>query len=421
MIFLKLAFKSLKNRFFSTLLTVVSIALSFALLLAVERTKRASEEGFTQSVSQVDLLVGARTGPLNLILYTVFNMGNASNNISWKSYQDIRNNPAVEWTIPYSLGDGHKGFRVVATDINFYEHYQFRGTGKVEFQEGQPALDIWDVVIGSDVQRKLNYKIGDTVIIAHGVTKGLGVQMHDDKPFHITGILKPTGTALDQSLYISLFGMEAIHMDWTNGAAPGKVDALLQKNIIKESIKIDQITSFFLRTKSRIETLRLQREINSYADEPLMSIIPGATLSDLWRGLSQIGLILKLISFLVLCVGLASMLSTILAGLNERRREMSILRSIGAGSFKITLLLVFESSVLTFLGIILGLLIELGGFFILAGWLEQQFGFYISGNALTSVEFLYIIGTLVFGVLIGLIPAYRANRLALKDGLSAKI
>ena len=127
MIFLTLAIKSIRNRKFSTFLTILSIAFSFSLLLSVERTKRAAQEGFTQAISQTDLLVGARTGPLNLILYTVFNMGNASNNISWESYQQIKRNESIDWTIPYSFGDGHKGFRVVATDESFYQHYHFRG------------------------------------------------------------------------------------------------------------------------------------------------------------------------------------------------------------------------------------------------------------------------------------------------------
>ena len=421
MIYLKLALKSLRNRIFSSALTVISIALSVMLLLAVERTKRASEEGFTQSVSQADLLVGARTGPLNLILYTVFNMGSASNNISMQTYEDIQKNPAVEWTIPYSLGDGHKGFRVVATDENFYEHYRFRGDQKVEFITGKSALDIWDVVVGSEVQKKLKYNLGDSIVIAHGVTRGEGIQLHDDKPFKISGILKPTGTAIDQTVYISLFGMEAIHIDWKNGAQPTKENSTPQSQITKETIKIGQITSFFLRTKSRIQTLKLQRDINNYSEEPLMAIIPGATLSDLWRGLSNIETVLKIISFMVMIVGLFSMLSTILAGLNERRREMSILRSIGAGPLQLSLLLVFESAFLTFIGLVIGLFVELAAFFILSGWLESQFGFYVTGDSVTKTEILYLLLVFIFGILIGFIPAYRASRLALKDGLSARI
>lgn len=421
MIFVRLALKSLWNRKLTAFLTIASVALSLALLLSVERTQRSAQEGFTQSISQVDLLVGARTGPLNLILYTVFNMGNASNNISWESYQELKKHPTVAWTIPYSLGDGHRGFRVVATDENFYEHYRFRGDKKVELREGQPALGIWDVVIGSDVEAKLKYKLGDPVVVAHGVTRGEGIQMHDDKPFRVSGILKPTGTAIDQSLYISLYGMEAIHIDWQTGAAPTKDKAVPQDQIMKEKLPIHAITAFFLRTKTRIETLQLQRDINNYKDEPLMAIIPGATLSDLWRGLSQIERVLKVISLMVMAVGLASMVSSLLASLNERRREMAILRAVGAPPSKITFLLVFESGLITLLGILLGLAIELSGFFILESWLEEKFGFYSVGAVLTSTDFIYMGATLLIGILVGLIPALQATRLALKDGLSVRV
>ncbi len=421
MILLKLALKSLRNRTTSSILTIFSISLSITLLLAVERTKRAAEEGFTQSVSQVDLLVGGRTGPLNLILYTVFNMGSASNNISWDSYEEIKKMPEVSWTIPYSLGDGHRGFRVVATDENFYEHYRFRGDHKIELREGKIGNEIWDVVLGSEVANKLNYKINEKIIIAHGVTRGEGVQMHDDKPFRVVGIMKPTGTALDQSLYISLYGMEAIHMDWSNGSAPKKGDEISPDKITKDNIKIGPITSFFLRTKSRIETLKLQRTINTFEAEPLLAIIPGATLSDLWRNLSQIDKVLKLISFMVLIVGLAAMTSTILAGLNERRREMAILRSLGANPARITILLVFESFLLTGFAICVGVILNFGTFAFLSQWLESQFGFYITGALLSSTDYLYLGVIWVAGTLVGLIPALKASRRALKDGLTIKV
>ena len=421
MILFKLAWKSLKNRLTSSVLTITSIALSVALLFAVERTQRAAEEGFTQSVSQVDLLVGAKTGPLNLILYTVFNMGSANNNISWESYQDIKSKPQVDWTIPYSLGDGHKGFRVVATDENFYQHYRFRGDQSVEFKTGQPALDVWDVVIGSDVEKKLKYKLGDSVVIAHGVTKGEALQFHDDKPFRVVGILKPTGTALDQSIYISLYGMEAIHMDWKDGAAPQPGQSVSAASIKKENIKIGPITAFFLRTKSRIETLRLQREINTYVDEPLLAIIPGATLSELWRGLSQIDVILKIISVMVLAVGLASMVSSLLASLNERRREMSILRSLGATTGQITLLLVFESTFLTLIGVLFGALLNIIAVWSIASWLQSEFGFYITGAVFTMTDIIYGVIIVVAGVFVGLLPALQARQRALKDGLTIKV
>lgn len=421
MIFLTLALKSIRNRKFSTFLTVISIALSTMLLLSVERTKRAAQEGFTGAISQTDLLVGPRTGPLNLLLMTVFNMGNATNNLSWETYQEIKKNPNVEWTIPYSLGDSHRGFRVIGTDENFYEHYRFRQDQKVELQEGVPALGIWDAVIGSEVAQKMNYKLGQKLIMSHGVTHGEGVQHHDDKPYFVSGILKPTGTAIDQSVYISLYGMEAMHIDWNHGAAPTDEKKLSPETIKKENIKIDEITAFFLRTKSRILTLQLQRDLNEYKKEPLTAVMPTATLAEFWHGLGYFEQVLKIISWLVVCVGLASMLNSLLAGLNERRREMAILRSLGASPKHITLLLVLESAVLTVLGVCLGLGVELSSFFLLKNWLESQFGLMIVGAPITTIEYLYLGLTIIFGTFIGIIPAMKAMQNSLKDGLSIKV
>lgn len=421
MIFLQLALKSIANRRLTTFLTLLSIALSTALLLAVERTRRVAEEGFTQSISQTDLIVGARSSPVNLILYTVFNMGNATNNISWKTYEELKAHPAVDWTIPYSLGDGHRGFRVVGTDQNFFEHYRYRGEKKVELSEGSSGLALWQVVIGSEVQRKLQYKLGDAVVVAHGVTRGKGIQKHDDKPFTVTGALKPTGTAIDTSLYIGLKSLEAIHMDWKDGAAPTKETAISPEKIQEEQISVGTITAFFLRTKSRIETLRLQREINTFDKEALLAIIPGVTLSELWRSLGLASNALQIISWMVIGVGLVSMLIALLSGLNERRREMAILRSVGARPWQISLLLVLESASLTVLGVILGLVLELGGFFILRSWIEEQFGLYLFGPMISTTEIIYLVLTIVLGILIGLIPALKASRSALKDGLSVKV
>jgi putative ABC transport system permease protein len=421
MIFLRLAMKSLRNRAFATGLTVLSIALSVALLLSVQRAKRAAQEGFTQSISQTDLIVGARTGQLQLILYTVFNMGSATNNISYETYQDIQKNPAVDWTIPYSLGDGHRGFRVVATNQDFFAHYHYRGDGSIHLAQGDVFKGLWDVVIGADVARALGYHLGDRVVIAHGVTHGEGILKHDDKPFHIVGILKPTGTPVDRALYISLQAMEAIHMDWQNGAAPTPDKITPVDQIKPENIKIKTITAFFLRTKSRIQTLRLQREINDYKQEPLLAIIPGVTLSELWQNLSYVEQVLKIISLMVVVVGFMAMLIALTTTLNERRREMAILRSIGASQGQILALLVFESTLLTAAGIFVGVLLSSGLLFALSPWLENEFGLYITGPLFTGVEILYLVLTLIGGILIGFVPAVRALRSALKDGLSVKI
>lgn len=415
-----LARKSLLSRRSASALTLVSLALAVALLISVERLRQGAEEGFTGTISQTDLIVGARTGPLNLLLFTVFNLGSASNQIQMSSFERYSQHPMVEWTIPISLGDGHRGFRVVATTPAFFEHYRYRGDLALRMQEGTWSTGLWDVVLGAGVARQLKYKLGDSVVLAHGVTRGEGILTHDDKPFHVVGILEPTGTALDQSLYISLEGMEGIHIDWKDGAFPTKDQQISAESLKLEDLKPQFITAFFLRTKSRIETLRLQREINTDTSEPLMAIIPGVALSELWRGMGYLESSLKGISWLVVSIGLLSLVVALLSSLGARRREMAILRALGAGPRQILFLLVLEAMGLVLFGALLGYLLQLVGFEILERILRDGYGIVLSPSALSFDQLKLLAMALTLGLFAGLIPAIAAFRMSVRDGLSPR-
>lgn len=421
MSWVKLAWKSLMNRRFSTILTVFSMSLSLVLLMSVERIKRAAEDGFTQSISGVDLVVGARSGPLQIILYSVFNIGQATQNVSIESYNEIRQRPEVAWTIPYSLGDGHRGFRVVATNLDFFKYYQFRSQEKVELEQGRPFESYFDVVIGADVAESLNYKLGDSVVVAHGVTSGVAIQSHDDKPFRVVGIMKATGTPIDRALYISLEAMEAIHIDWQSGSAPSEQNQVHIDQITPEMVQPKVITSFFLRTKNRIDTLRLQRWINEYRDEPLLAVIPGVVLAEMWTSLSMVERVLKGISFLVMIVGLISMLIAIMTSLNERRREMAILRALGASLRHMMGLILTETAVISGIAIVTACLSKVVIELLLGPWVQARYGLYLQAPLFSFNEILYMVIMFVSSLLISLIPAWRAMRSALKDGLSMKI
>ena len=416
-----IAWKSLRNRRLATALTVLSMTLSLVLLMVVERVQRAAYDGFTQTVSGVDLIVGARSGPLQLILYSVFNMGQATQNVSIESYNQIRSKPEVDWTIPYSLGDGHRGFRVVATNTDFFKYYQFRSKEKIELESGKVFENLFDVVVGADVARTLNYHEGSSVIVAHGSTTGDAIQMHDDKPFKVVGVMKPTGTPLDRALYISLEAMEAIHLDWQTGAAPAKGKEIAAAQITPEMVKPKVITSFFLRTKNRIETLKLQRWINEYQDEPLLAAIPGVVLSELWQTLSSVEKVLKGISFLVMAVGLMSMLIALMTSLNERRREMSILRALGASLKHVLGLIMLETFLLSLLAVVSACLIKILLETILGPWVQSNYGLYLQNPTFSVSEIFYMLIMMFSALLISFIPAMTAMRSALKDGLSLKI
>ena len=326
----------------------------------------------------------------------------------------------MDWTIPYSLGDGHRGFRVIATNTDFFKHYQFRSKEKVEFKTGQEFNNYFDVVIGSDVAESLNYQIGSSVAVAHGSTTGDSVQTHEDKPFTVVGVLKPTGTQIDRALYISLEAMEAIHLDWQTGSAPTEKNQLAKDKITAEMVRPKTITSFFLRTKNRIETLKLQRTINDYKSEPLLAVIPGVVLSELWQSLGSLEKVLKAISFLVMLVGLMSMLIAIMTSLNERRREMAILRVLGASLLQILILILLETFVLTAVAVFLACLVKLALEWLIAPWLQTRYGLYLQSPSFATTEIIYIAIMMVAALMISVIPGIRAMNSALKDGLSVK-
>lgn len=399
-----ISWKSLMNRSFVVGLTLTSIALSTALLLTLEKMKDTAEGAFTQTVSQVDLLVGARSGQLQLLLYSVFNMGQATNNVSWKSYEYWKNNPSIEWTIPYSLGDSYRGFRTVATDENFFLHYRFKGKQSVEFEEGKAFESNSDVVIGSEVANELNLKLGDEAVITHGVTKGVGFVNHDQHPFKVSGILKKTGTAIDQAVYISLEAMELIHLE----------------KEISGKIKIRNITSFFVRMKSRIEILRFQRLINEFEEEPLMAIIPGAVLSELWRNLSYFEVLLKWISWIVAGFSLLTLLLMMLSSLENRRREMTLFRALGAHLTQIALFLVLEAFVVSLIGVLGGWILSRLSFIFLSAYMNNIVGIDSISWGLLPYEYFLIALILGGSIFVSLIPALKVSRQVLKDGLTIK-
>ena len=155
MAILGLAIKSFRNRKFTTGLTVLSIALSVMLLLGIEKIRHGAESSFTNTVSGTDLIIGARSSPVQLLLYSVFHIGNPTNNISRESYEEITLLPQLKWAIPISLGDSHKGYRVVGTTTQFYEHFRFASGQRLQLEQGEWFGDAEDAVVGAEVASSL--------------------------------------------------------------------------------------------------------------------------------------------------------------------------------------------------------------------------------------------------------------------------
>jgi putative ABC transport system permease protein len=418
MIIVRLALQSLANRWLTALLTIFSIALSVMLLLGVEKVRTGARQSFADTISGTDLIVGARSGSLNLLLYSVFRIGNATNNITWKTYRDIASRPDIAWIIPISLGDSHHGFRVMGTTPDYFKLYHYRHGQPLQFASGTPFSDLFDAVIGADVAAELGYKTGDKIIVAHGLGSVSFVE-HDDKPFRVSGVLAKTGTPVDRTVHVSLAAIEAIHVDWQSGARiPGQ--SVSAEEVRKMNLEPKAITAAFIGLKSKLAAFRLQRAINEYPEEPLSAILPGAALQELWGLVGTAETALSAVSGMVVVTALLGMVTMILTTLNERRREMAILRSVGARPLTILSLLVTEAGLLTFCGVALGTVLLYVALIAVQPFIDRTYGLHIAIDPPTWDQLTVLAAIVAAGFVAGLLPALRAYRLSLADGMTVR-
>ncbi len=430
---------SLWNRRFSVGLTIITVAISVALLLAVERVRVQTRQSFASTISGTDLIVGARTGPVQLLLYSVFRIGDASSNIRYRSFEELAALPEVAWAVPIALGDSHRGFRVLGTTAAYFEHFRYGNKRALALDQGVAFAALHEAVLGAEVAERLGYRVGDAIVIAHG-TGNRDIMVHDDQPFRVVGILERTGTPVDRTLHVSLQSLEAIHADWQHGvripqrrstkaeasahghrhddahADPGQDAHVGPATAVPQTV-----TAIFVGLNNRAAAFALQRQINTYAEEPLLAIMPAMTLAQLWTLVGVAESALLLVAVAVVVAGLLGMTTALMTTLNERRREMAILRALGARPWQVAALLLIESGSIALAGCLLGTLVVLALLILLAPWLSAQFGLLLHPLAFTLRELVLLLAILAGGLVAGLLPAVLAWRRSLADGLTIRI
>ena len=406
----KLALKSLLDRKGSVVLSLMAMTVSIFVLLGVEHIRHQAKDNFSSTISGVDLIVGSKTGSLNLLLYSVFRIGAPTNNIRWETYENIANNKQVDWVIPISLGDSYKGYRVLGTNKNYFQHFSYGQQHKLAFTSGREFDGVFDLVLGYEVAKKLDYKVGDKIVLAHGIA-ATSFSMHDDRPFTVVGILAATGTPVDQTLHVSLRGIEAIHIDWQQGVKIANSN-LTQSELEKAKLQPKSITAFMLGLKSKIATFQVQRTINEYKAEPVMAIMPGVALSELWqmmRILENTLLIVSALVFIAACLGVSSML---LASIRERRREIQLLRIVGAPPYFLFLLIQLEALIITLLSCILGAAFTAACLALFQDQLVASYGLHIEINLFTKNSIAMLASIIVASIVVAIIPSFNMYRRA---------
>jgi len=419
---LGIAAHSAWNRRLTLGLVGLCIALATLLLLTLERLRVDVRASFSQAVSGTDLVVGARTGPVQLMLYTVFRIGGASNNIRMDSVQALAAHRAVAWTVPISLGDSHRGRPVLGTTPEYFQRFRYGDRQPLQLAQGRAfsgTLDgLYEAVLGAEVADALGYRLGQSLALSHG-GGGMPGSEHADKPFTVVGVLARTGTPVDRTVHVSLQALEAIHLDWVGGAPmPGVRIAPEQAR--KFDLQPKTVTAVLVGLKSRAAVFVVQRWVATYEAEPLLAVLPGVALDELWDVVGVGERALQAMSVLVAVVSLASLVAVVLAGLNERRRELAVLRAVGAGPRHVLGLLMLEALLVTALFSTLGALASLGAAAAAGPWLQSQFGITLQAAAPTAGQAMLWAAVVGAGMLAGLIPGVRAYRLSLVDGLSPR-
>jgi putative ABC transport system permease protein len=412
MMLLSLAWHSLGSRRKSVVLTFLSLFISISVLLSVEHLRQQAKESFNRTLSDVDIIVGAPSGQLNLLLYSVFRMGTPTNSIEYTSYQSLKTHEQVAWAIPISLGDSHHGFRVLGTNEDYFEYFRYASKQSLTFEQGRSFSDMFETVIGAEVAEALGYKVGDKITIAHGIGH-TSFTHHDEAPFTVSGILAPTGTPVDKTVHTTLEGIEAVHLP------PALLHRLVESHSAPQMTP-DHLTAVMLGLKSRLATFSLQREINDNQEDRLMAILPGVAMTELWQLMGSVESVLRVISLLVLISSLFGLSTMLLASMHQRKGEIAVLRVLGASPQVIFSLVLLEALILVVLAMasaigFIGLTQYLSG-----DWLASHYGLFLSGHMLTKDTLMAMLVIVVATIITALLPAVEAYKNALHTVLSTK-
>ena len=390
---LKLTLKSILNRKFTTLLLIISIMLSSALILSIHKIRLSSKKSFNQSISNTDLIIGPRSGDIQLLLYTLFRKGDPISSMSYQSVKKIKQLPAVKWLIPLSMGDSHKGFPVIGTTNSYFNFFRYHNNQQLTFKKGAIFKNPLDIIIGSDVSKKYGYQLGQKLYLSHGMSEQ-SLANHHRRPFIISGILKKTGTPVDKTLHIQLSAMDSLHF---SSISPNKGAP-------------KTITSCLVGLHSKLSLFYTKNRIINWPNESLSAIIPGLTLSKLWSTIHPIDTLLRIINILVFIIICITLQLSLLLTLHQRKNELSILRSIGAHPKHLVYILLLEASIITVAGIGLGILLMISCSSFITPILSKKTGLIIHMGSISSHELLVILILLMAGLLTSTIPAIIAYK-----------
>ncbi len=412
---LSLTWRSILSRGFSVALVVFSLSLSIALYFSVLGVQRSTRDHFTNALQGVDLVVAPRGNDVQIILYSFFNMSEPTGLMAWEAVERIAAYDGVQRAIPISLGDSVGSFRVLGTVPEIFAS-EASGDG-FHFAVGQPFAELFDVVVGAEVAREMSLKIGDPIIVEHGMG-GVTHDTHDEMPFHIVGILQPTATPFDRMVMVSLAAVDAIHTGWSGGKNHISAEALEHDAHDGEP---DPVSAVLVRVEGRRNLFAIQRAINDDTAAGLTAVLPGVALAKIWQFLGGAERGFRIIAWLVIGVSLIALMAMTLTSLEGRRRELAILRSVGASPAHLVSMLLLEALFIASLAAAIGLGLSVLGAYGASLYLSSRYGLAdLSLAWLSWTDLNFIFYVLLAAVVAAIWPSVQLYRRTVHDGITIK-
>ena len=446
----KIVLKNMRQRALATWLTTLSVMLGVALTVAILLIRNGMQHRFEQSTLGYEMVVGAKGSPLQLVLNTVFNLDISPGNVPWKLFEQMRSDRRVKFAAPFAVGDNYKGFRIIGTTDTYLKDFEFSQGKKFALAEGRlfnfsedtlhqafaeanerakerearergemppprQGHEInrpFEAVLGATVAQDTGLKVGQTFIAAHGVQESAEAEQHEHNPWTIVGILAPTHTAADRALYINLDSFYEIEGHEIR-EKPGKEE---KPDTDPEA---GQISGMVLKLRSPLHALPLYRELNDREDA--MAAFPAAEVRKLFAIVGNVDRVLLAQAILIAIVAGAAIAVSIYNSMSERRREIAILRALGAKRPTIFAIVVLEAITICVVGAVVGLL---AGHAVVAGAntvLVRVSGFTVPAMQFQPLEWLVLAGCVLLGTLAGFGPALRAYHTEVAENLAPTI
>ena len=418
-----LAWRSAWSRRHALAMVALSVSVSVLILLGVQQLRHDARQSFTQALSGVDLIVGPRGSASELMLYSVFQVGRPSRNMAHEAYVALRALPQVRWAVPVQLGDTYRGFPVLGTTPELFEVFQTQGA-RLQWAQGRPFADpqadagaVVEAVLGAQVAARHGLSVGDRLVLTHGRSDGLAPD-HADQPFTVVGVLQATGAPIDRNVIISLQGFEALHqgmgapgLPWLGGvgAAPTVAE--------RAALVPRELTAVWVGLHARTEVFSARRGIERLPQDSLMAVVPGVALDELWQVVKLAENALLAIGVLVAVSGMLSVAAVLMVGLSARRKELAVLRALGATPLALLGLVWLEALGVCLLGMLGGLVLHGLGLWALQDLLRTELGIAVQWGWPTAEVAWSLAGLVLAAWLAASVPALRAYRLSLVDGL----